>query len=69
MIPRYTRPEMAKVWTEENKLQKWLDVELVALDGLARYGYIPRDIPSKVRAKAKFNIQRVKEIEKLPITM
>ena len=65
MIPRYTRPEMAKVWTEENKLQKWLDVELVALDGLARYGYIPRDIPSKVRAKAKFNIQRVKEIEKV----
>lgn len=65
MIPRYTRPEMAKVWTEENKLQKWLDVELAALDGLAHYGYIPKDIPSKVRAKARFNIQRVQEIEKV----
>ena len=53
MISRYTRPEMAKVWTEENKLQKWLEVELAALEGLARYGYIPKDVPAKVRARAK----------------
>ena len=65
MISRYTRPEMAKVWTEENKLQKWLEVELAALDGLAHYGYIPADVPAKVRAKAKFDIKRVKEIEKV----
>ena len=36
MISRYTRPEMGKIWTEENKLQKWLEVELAALEGLAR---------------------------------
>ncbi|HNX69590.1 MAG TPA: adenylosuccinate lyase [Candidatus Omnitrophota bacterium] len=65
MIPRYTRPEMAKIWTEENKLQKWLEVELAALDGLAHYGYIPKDVPSKVRPKAAFDIERVKEIEKI----
>ncbi|HPW65292.1 MAG TPA: adenylosuccinate lyase, partial [Candidatus Omnitrophota bacterium] len=65
MIPRYTRPEMAKVWTEENKLQKWLEVELAALDGLARYGYIPKEIPAKVRPRAKFDVARVKEIEKI----
>lgn len=65
MIPRYTRPEMANVWTEQNKLQKWLEVELAALEGLAQYNYIPSDIPAKVRAKAKFNIDRVKEIEKI----
>jgi len=65
VIPRYTRPEMAKVWTEENKLQKWLEVELAALDGLARYGYIPKEIPAKVRPRAKFDVARVKEIEKI----
>lgn len=64
MIPRYTRPEMAKIWTEENKLQKWLEVELAALEGLAHYGYIPKDVPAKVRTKASFDIERVKEIEK-----
>jgi len=65
MISRYTRQEMAKVWTEENKLQKWLEVELAALEGLARYSYIPKDVPAKVRARAKFDIERVKEIEKV----
>lgn len=64
MIPRYTRPEMAKIWTEENKLRKWLQVELAALEGLAAYGYIPKDIPAKVRAKAAFEVERVQEIEK-----
>ncbi len=65
MIPRYTRPEMGNVWTEQNKVQKWLDVELAALDGLAQYGAIPKDIPAKVRKKAKFDLERVKEIEKV----
>lgn len=65
MISRYTRPEMAKVWAEENKLQKWLEVELAALEGLAEYGYIPKDIPAKVRAKAKFDVGRIQEIEKV----
>lgn len=65
MISRYTRPEMAKIWTEENKLQKWLEVELAALEGLAHYGSIPKEVPAKVRAKAKFDIGRVREIEKV----
>lgn len=65
MISRYSRQEMANVWTEENKLQKWLEVELAALEGLARYGYIPKNVPAKVRARAKFNVARVKEIEKV----
>lgn len=63
MIDRYTRPEMGQVWSEENKLQKWLDVEIAALEALAYYKYIPKDIPAKVRSKAKFNIKRIKEIE------
>lgn len=64
MIARYSRPEMSRIWTEENKFRKWLEVELAALDGLARYGYIPRDIPAKVRKKASFRVERIREIEK-----
>src|SRR3989338_2575889 len=64
MINRYTRPEMGKVWTEENKIRKWLEVELAALDALAFYNYIPKDIPEKVRKKADFNLERIREIEK-----
>ncbi len=63
MIDRYTRPEMGRIWTEETKLSKWLEVELAALEALAHYNYIPKGIPAKVRAKAKFNLNRVKKIE------
>ncbi len=65
MIPRYIRPEMGDVWTEQNKVQKWLEVELAALEGLAQVGAIPKDIPAKVRAKAKFDLKRIQEIEKV----
>ncbi len=63
MIDRYTRPEIGRIWTEEAKLSKWLEVELTALEALAHYNYIPKGIPAKVRAKAKFNLNRVKKIE------
>ncbi len=63
MIDRYTRPEIGQIWTEENKIRKWLEVELAALEALARYRYISKNIPPKVRAKAKFSLQRIKKIE------
>lgn len=63
MIERYTRAEIGQVWSEENKIRKWLEVELAALEALARYRYIPKNIPSKVRAKAKFSLKRIKAIE------
>ena len=63
MIDRYTRPEMGRIWTEEAKLSKWLEVELAALEALAHYNYIPKNIPKKVRAKAKFSLARIKKIE------
>src|SRR3989338_5463226 len=63
MIDRYTRPEMGRIWTEEAKLKKWLEVELAALEALAHFGYIPKHIPRKVRAKAGFNLQKIKKIE------
>lgn len=64
MISRYTRPAMGEIWTEQNKVQKWLDVELAALDALAHYGVIPKDIPAKVKKKANFDLKRIDEIEK-----
>jgi len=63
MISRYTRPEIGKIWTEQNKVQQWLEVELAALEALAQYGYIPKTIPSEVRKKASFDLDRIHEIE------
>ncbi|OGX06450.1 MAG: adenylosuccinate lyase [Omnitrophica bacterium RIFCSPLOWO2_12_FULL_50_11] len=63
MIARYTRPDMGRIWTEEMKLEKWLVVELAVLEALAHYGYIPKGIPQKVRAKARVSLKRVQEIE------
>ena len=63
MIERYTLPRMGQVWTEEMKLKGWLQVELAVLDALAHYSYIPKNIPSKVRSKAKFDLRKIKQIE------
>ncbi len=65
MISRYTRPEMGAIWSEENKLQKWLDVEIAALYALAKHGYIPKNVPALVKKKAKFTVERTLEIEKI----
>ncbi len=65
MISRYTRPEMGAIWTEQNKVQKWLDVELAALRALAHYGFIPKNVPAKVEKKAGFDLKRIQEIEKV----
>lgn len=63
MIERYTRPEMGRIWTEEAKLRKWLEVELAVLEALAHYNYIPKHVPRKVRQRAKFDLRRIKKIE------
>jgi adenylosuccinate lyase len=64
MIERYTRPEMAQVWSDESRYQKWLEVELAACEALAHYGVIPKSIPAQVRKKAKFSVKRINTIEK-----
>jgi adenylosuccinate lyase len=63
MIPRYTRPEMARVWEDERKLQRWLDVELAVCDALASRGQIPKEAAATIRAKARFDVARVRQIE------
>ncbi len=65
MIPRYTRPEMARIWTEEKKFQTWLDIELLACDALAELGEIPREAVREIREKARFDVGRIDAIEKV----
>ena len=64
MIPRYSRPEMAKIWEPENKFQKWLDVEIAACEAWAKLGEIPKKGLDVIKKKAKFNLSRIDEIEK-----
>lgn len=64
MIPRYTRPEMAKIWEPENKFQKWLDVEIAACEAWTKLGKIPSKSLSIIKKRAKFNISKIEKIEK-----
>ena len=63
MIPRYTRAEMGRVWSDENKFQKWLDVEIAALETLADAGYVPREVATKIRERARVDAAHILEIE------
>lgn len=63
MIERYSRPEMAAVWTEENKFNSYLKVELLAAEAWRELGVVPAEDVEKLNAKATFNIERIKEIE------
>jgi adenylosuccinate lyase len=63
MISRYSRPQMARIWTEKNKFQTWLEVELAALEAMASYDLIPKTAVDNIRAKAQFNVTRIEEIE------
>ena len=64
MIPRYSRPEMAAIWTEHAKLQRWLDVELAVCRAWCRRGVIPADDLAQIESKAAFSVERTLEIEK-----
>ena len=63
MIGRYTRAEMGRVWSEENKFQKWLEVELAATETLAEAGIVPREAAAKLRERARVDVARINELE------
>ena len=63
MIERYSRPEMANIWTEENKYRAWLEVEILADEAWAELGEIPKEDVALIREKADFDIDRILEIE------
>jgi len=64
MIERYTRPEMGAIWSEQNKYQSWLAVELAASDALAELGLVPQEAAAALRANAGFDTARIGEIER-----
>ena len=63
VIPRYTRPEMGRIWSEENRFRTWLAVEVAATETLAEAGMVPKDAAEAIRERADFDLQRIREIE------
>jgi adenylosuccinate lyase len=63
MIKRYTRPEMGGIWEEQNRYQKWLDVEMAVCDAWFELGEIPEDALKRINNNASFSIERIDEIE------
>jgi adenylosuccinate lyase len=63
MIARYTRPEMAAVWSDEAKYAKWLAVELAVCDAYARRGVVPAEAVARIRARARVEPRRIEAIE------
>ncbi|MCE4049929.1 adenylosuccinate lyase [Bacillus sp. Au-Bac7] len=63
MIDRYTRPEMGNIWTEQNRFQAWLEVEILACEAWVKLGEIPEEDVKKIRENASFDIARIQEIE------
>ena len=65
MIKRYSRKELADIWSEENKYKIWLDVEIAAAQAMEKLGQIPKGVSSIVRKKARINVKRIHQIENL----
>jgi adenylosuccinate lyase len=63
LIDRYTRPEMGRIWSEENRFRQWLEVELAASEALAELGEVPVEAAQALRKHADFDVQRINEIE------
>ncbi|MBC1732812.1 adenylosuccinate lyase [Listeria seeligeri] len=63
MLGRYTREEMGNIWTEQNRYQAWLEVEILACEAWAELGDIPKEDVEKIRLNAKFDVDRIHEIE------
>src|SRR6185295_14378067 len=63
MIDRYSRPEMARIWSQETRYDNWLRVELAVCEVYARRGVIPGDALNRIKAKAKVDPRRIDEIE------
>ncbi|MGO9147601.1 MAG: adenylosuccinate lyase [Desulfomonilia bacterium] len=63
MIPRYTRKQLQVIWSDENRYQKWLDVEMAACEAWAKLGRIPKKSLATIKKKARFTVVRIEEIE------
>ncbi|HEV3079713.1 MAG TPA: lyase family protein, partial [Gemmataceae bacterium] len=63
MIPRYTRPEMGRIWSDENRFRTWLAVEVAATETLAEAGLVPKEAAKAIGERADFRLERIQEIE------
>jgi len=63
MISRYSRKELTKIWSEENKYKIWLDVEIAAAQAMEKYKFIPKGVSSIVKKKGKIKVERIHKIE------
>ncbi len=64
MIPRYSLPEMTRIWEAENRFKIWLDIELLALEAWSKLGQVPPEVVRTIRGRAKFNKDRIDLLEK-----
>src|SRR5882762_44897 len=64
MIQRYSRAEMREIWSEQRKLEIWLQIELLASEALARQGLVPKEDFAQMKARAAFKLERCKELER-----
>ena len=64
MIDRYSRKELTDIWKEENKYKIWLNIEIIAAQGMEKIGAIPKGTALKVKKKAKINVKKIHELEK-----
>ncbi|MET1027648.1 MAG: adenylosuccinate lyase [Dongiaceae bacterium] len=64
MIPRYSRPEMTRIWEPENRFRIWFEIEAHACDALAELGVVPKEAAAEIWAKGKWEIDRIDEIER-----
>ncbi|MGH9308321.1 MAG: lyase family protein, partial [Vicinamibacterales bacterium] len=65
MIARYTNPEMGAIWSDQRRYETWLEVELAAVDAMAEAGIVPADAARELRARARFDVARIEEIEQV----
>ncbi|MCE4992732.1 adenylosuccinate lyase [Staphylococcus haemolyticus] len=63
MIDRYSREEMANIWTDQNRYEAWLEVEILACEAWSELGHIPKEDVKKIRQNAKVDVKRAQEIE------
>src|SRR5687767_5340449 len=64
MIPRYTHPEMGRIWSDQRKYETWLQVEIAAADAMARAGIVPPEAARDIRERGAFDVARIEEIER-----
>ncbi|HEX5949744.1 MAG TPA: adenylosuccinate lyase [Actinomycetota bacterium] len=65
MIPRYALPEMTAVWSDQARMERWLEIEILAVEAWARLGVVPPEDARRVRESASFTLERVRELEEV----